>query len=113
MKTLVPLTSKLKIDQGSHVLYFYQSEEGYLENAASYIEDSAVVIDVKDEGIGMTEEQMNKLFIKYEKINQEQSGQGIGLFMVKMLVEHFDGNINVWSETCKGTTFSVVLPLKC
>jgi signal transduction histidine kinase len=75
------------------------------------VEEPALVICVKDEGIGMTDEQQNKLFIKYEKINQEQSGQGIGLFMVKKLVNHFDGEIDLHSQFGKGTTFCVKLPL--
>ncbi|MBB5174738.1 two-component sensor histidine kinase [Texcoconibacillus texcoconensis] len=37
MNTLMPLTSSLKVHPGSHILYFYNSLEGYIENAASYI----------------------------------------------------------------------------
>lgn len=70
-----------------------------------------LLIEVKDEGVGMSREQLRKLFKKYEKINQEVSGQGIGLFMVKKLVDHFDGTIDVVSTLGKGTTFQVSLPV--
>ncbi|MCS7459147.1 ATP-binding protein [Paenibacillus doosanensis] len=66
---------------------------------------------IKDEGIGMSPEQLEKLFRKYEKMNHEQSGQGIGLFMVKKLVDHFGGSIKVQSELNEGTEVTVKLPL--
>ncbi|WP_164984885.1 ATP-binding protein [Ammoniphilus sp. CFH 90114] len=74
-------------------------------------ESHMLCIEVKDEGVGMTEVQLGKLYQKYEKMNQEKSGQGIGLFMVKKLVDHFEGNILVESQLHKGTTFRVYLPL--
>lgn len=69
-------------------------------------------IAVADNGIGMSQEEQKKLFVKYEKINQDQIGQGIGLFMVKTLVDHFKGDIQVESSECIGTTFTVHLPLR-
>jgi two-component sensor histidine kinase len=87
------------------------SFESSTVNLLVYKENDNLVIEVVDNGFGMSEEQLNKLFIKYEKINQEQSGQGIGLFMVKKLVGHFSGEISVKSQTGKGTTFRVRLPV--
>jgi sensor histidine kinase regulating citrate/malate metabolism len=55
----------------------------------------------------MTEDQLNKLYTKDEKMNQEKSGQGIGLFMVKKIVDHFFGTIDVESKLNEGTTFQV------
>ena len=90
------------------IKYSYAGCSVYLK---VYVSDSILVMEVKDEGIGMSKEQLSKLYNKYEKINQEQSGQGIGLFMVKKLVTHFKGKIEVESELGKGTTFYVSLPL--
>jgi two-component sensor histidine kinase len=87
------------------------SFEGSTVHLKVNVEDHALVIQVKDNGIGMSEEEQNKLFIKYEKLNQEQSGQGIGLFMVKKLVDHFEGNIDVQSQIGIGSTFCVKLPI--
>ncbi|WP_428909501.1 ATP-binding protein [Niallia sp. Krafla_26] len=86
------------------------------ENSAIFFsvwtENDLLMIRIKDEGIGMSEEQLDKLFKKYEKSNQEVSGQGIGLFMVKKLVDHFDGTIQVRSSLGNGTTFQVCLPVQ-
>lgn len=69
-------------------------------------------IIVTDKGIGMSPEQQSKLFKKYEKIHQDSAGQGIGLFMVKKLIEHFEGTIEVKSEMGRGSTFIIELPLR-
>ncbi|MDP4083817.1 MAG: MEDS domain-containing protein [Bacillota bacterium] len=90
------------------IKYSYEENSIYLSVS---VKDELLMIEVSDLGIGMSEEQQRKLFIKYEKINQEQSGQGIGLFMVKKLVDHFQGTIEVRSQLGKGTTFCVKLPI--
>jgi signal transduction histidine kinase len=75
------------------------------------VEGSALVIEVRDHGVGMTADQVSRLFHKYEKMNHEASGQGIGLFMVKKLLDHFNGEIAVTSAPNAGSTFTVRLPL--
>ena len=66
---------------------------------------------VQDQGIGMTQEQLSRLFRKYEKQNDERSGQGIGLFMVKTLVDDLGGSIQVESRFNEGTRVEVSLPM--
>jgi len=94
-----------------------------LSNAIKYSEDKAVVhlcidsqadqliIEVQDEGFGMDDEQLSQLFRKYGKMNFERSGQGIGLYMVKKLVDYLRGTIQVHSQLEQGTRFLVKLPL--
>jgi signal transduction histidine kinase len=59
----------------------------------------------------LSDDQVKKLFQKYEKLNDEQSGQGIGLYMVKKLLDHFEGDIDVTSQLHQGSTFRVQLPI--
>ena len=87
------------------------SYEGESVTVAVRVEEGSLVIAITDTGMGMSEEQIAKLYQKYEKFNQEQSGQGIGLFMVKKLVDHFEGVIEVQSKLGVGTTFRVCLPI--
>jgi len=88
----------------------YSNEGGRIWFEA-YAADGMLEVSIRDEGIGMSEEQMGKLFQKYEKMNHDRSGQGIGLFMVKKLIEHFDGHIAIESELHRGTSVKVRLPL--
>lgn len=87
------------------------SHEGGVVDVDVSARDGKLRIVVKDEGVGMTPDQTAKLFRKYEKMNAEKTGQGIGLFMAKKLTDHFGGGIDVWSEPNRGTTVTVELPL--
>jgi len=75
------------------------------------MEEDVLTIRIEDNGIGMSDEQLGKLFQKYEKMNTEQSGQGVGLFMVKKLVDHFEGRIRMKSLPNVGTEAIVQLPV--
>lgn len=88
------------------------SNEGQRVTFEACQEEGILVMRIKDEGIGMSSDQLNRLFNKYEKLNEERSGQGVGLFMVKKLLDHFDGDIEVQSVINKGTTVTVKLPVQ-
>lgn len=88
------------------------SEEGMSVTLSVSTEGQSLFLNVVDEGAGMSEEQVKKLFRKYEKMNEEKGGQGIGLFMVKKLIDHFEGRIEVMSKINQGTQIKVYLPLQ-
>jgi two-component system, NtrC family, nitrogen regulation sensor histidine kinase NtrY len=67
-----------------------------------------VVITVSDNGSGVSEE--NKLKVFEPKFTTKTSGMGLGLAMVKNIVEMQKGTISFVSETDKGTTFKVTIP---
>ena len=75
-----------------------------------------IIIIVKDTGRGIKEENISKLFTKFERLDVEKNstteGTGLGLAITKALVELMDGNINVQSEFGKGSTFTVQIPQK-
>ncbi|MCL2109459.1 MAG: response regulator, partial [Oscillospiraceae bacterium] len=83
------------------------------------IEDSnaekvTLVISVQDTGLGMTEEQVGKLFDEYSRFHQATSrsveGTGLGLSITQRLISLMDGKIEVDSEPGKGTLFTIRLP---
>jgi two-component system sensor histidine kinase/response regulator len=71
---------------------------------------------IKDTGLGMTEEQLNKLFTPFEQgdssINRRFGGSGLGLSIVKNLVDMMGGEIKVYSTLEEGTTFIIQLSLQ-
>jgi two-component system nitrogen regulation sensor histidine kinase NtrY len=67
-----------------------------------------VCIRVTDNGHGITQEHIDKIF--EPKFTTKTSGMGLGLAMVKNIVETYDGQIEVESSISKGTSFSVWLP---
>ncbi len=73
-------------------------------------------IIVKDTGIGISKENIDKLFGKFERFdlqkNRNIEGTGLGLNIVKKFVELMNGTISVESEYGKGSAFSVCIPQK-
>jgi signal transduction histidine kinase len=77
--------------------------------------DDRLVLSVHDTGIGMTDEQMMKLFQPFSQADiqtaRKYGGTGLGLAITKQFCEIMGGEIAVRSEYGKGTTFTVWLPL--
>ena len=75
----------------------------------------AVVVTVSDTGYGMSQADMTKLFNKFQQLaasaKSEKKGTGLGLVIVKGIVEAHGGQVGVFSEEGKGTTFYFSLPL--
>ena len=77
-------------------------------------EDSQTIrTTITDTGIGMTDEQLSKLFQPFSQVNQNinrhHSGTGLGLVISKKLVEQMGGEISVESKSNEGTSFSYTL----
>lgn len=76
-------------------------------------EDTHAVFVIKDHGIGIEEKDLTKIFERFERVvhNNNIRGLGLGLWIVKRIVEHLDGSIHVESPGLKlGTTFTVKIP---
>ncbi|MBB6216742.1 signal transduction histidine kinase [Anaerosolibacter carboniphilus] len=75
-----------------------------------------VLICVKDSGIGIPEEKQQQIFERFAQVdsslNKNQEGSGIGLSLVKSLVEMHGGTISVESQVGKGTEFVISLPVQ-
>lgn len=80
------------------------------------IKNNNILIKVKDDGIGMSEELINHMFEKFRKaklypyLERPIEGSGLGLYIVKGLVEKHNGIIDIKSEINKGTTVTIKLP---
>jgi two-component system OmpR family sensor kinase len=71
-----------------------------------------VVTHVSDNGMGISKEYHDDIFNRYFRVpgQGDKAGSGLGLSIVKELVEHYGGRIWLESEPGKGTTFSFSLP---
>ena len=69
-----------------------------------------VMLEVQDNGLGLNEVQQSKLFTLFQRLHTHVEGSGVGLYMLKRIVENAKGTISVRSEPGVGTTFTVRLP---
>jgi signal transduction histidine kinase len=131
-----PLANKkdiqLHLDTPSRSLYFLSDRqlltrmlENLLSNAIKYTttgkhvwmsiseEKDAVNIKVRDEGVGIEQDELPHLFAKYSKISSQptngEPSTGLGLAIVKRIVEELNGEISCESLPEKGSVFTVVL----
>ena len=78
------------------------------------VESSRLIVSIKDEGIGIDLQKQQTLFQRFEtlvKFNILQPSSGIGLSLVKELIELHCGNIEVKSQPVVGSEFTVILPM--
>ncbi len=73
--------------------------------------DFYVDLRVEDDGAGIAQGQMNKIFDPYFTTKQAKSGTGLGLYISKKVVEDHNGSIKAESTPGKGSTFTIRLPL--
>lgn len=97
-----------------------------VENACKYSEPGSkvgvfvtelpdeAILQIADRGYGMTREEIDTIFDRFRQVDQSSTrasgGVGLGLYIVKSLVEAHNGTIEVESEPGRGTTFSVRFP---
>jgi len=78
--------------------------------------DNYILISVKDNGIGIDENEIERVFTPFDKINSgtttNRSGAGLGLTLVKNIVELHKGRIEIESKKDTGTSVLVFLPIK-
>lgn len=73
----------------------------------TYREGDYVVLQVQDNGLGIKKGQQHKLFTMFRRLHNHVEGTGIGLYIVKRIIENNGGRIEVESELGEGTTFRV------
>ncbi len=88
--------------------------EGGSTNVGCYDMDKKIMIEVSDNGIGIPEKHLSRIFERFYRVDKSRSrakgGTGLGLSIVKYLLEAHGENINVRSTYRVGSTFSFTLP---
>lgn len=82
---------------------------GTITITIGYNMDGDIELIVKDEGQGMNEETMNGLFTPF--FTTKKQGSGLGLPLVKKVIEEHNGNVRVWSKEGIGTAFTFTIPI--
>ena len=84
-------------------------------NFSSYVSKNKVIIELSDNGIGITQEKRKHVFDKYyrsdELLVQSSKGMGLGLYYVRKIIDLHNGEIKIKSKIGVGTTVIIVLNL--
>lgn len=82
-------------------------------DVAVYREEGYAVVQVRDQGIGISQENQQRIFQQFERVSGSHvvSGLGLGLFISEQIVAAHSGKIEVHSELGEGALFKVCLPL--
>ncbi|MFJ7698397.1 MULTISPECIES: ATP-binding protein [Lysinibacillus] len=92
----------------------YNHENGIIE-VQGHVKNSATHISIADSGIGIPKDQLHYIFEPFYRIDhsraRELGGSGLGLSIVRTIVEKHQGKINVSSTLNVGTIFEVILPM--
>jgi signal transduction histidine kinase len=93
----------------------HYTPEGGRVTVGARVDGGYLKIHVTDTGFGIAPEDREKIFERFYRVKNEKTryvtGTGLGLPIVKSIVESHNGRIQLESEVDKGTTFYVILPL--
>ena len=90
----------------------YTPAGGSVEVAVNHANNDAVAIMVKDTGIGISKEDMSRIFERFYRCDPSRSeaGIGLGLSFARAIAKAHGGDISVTSELNQGSTFTIILP---
>ena len=76
-----------------------------------FLKEDKIISKISDDGIGISEDKLDKIWLRFYQVDPSKNGDnsGLGLSMVKKIIELHKGEIFVESELGKGTTFTIIL----
>ena len=86
-------------------------DNGRLDIKVRRVERDYVSVSVKDDGCGISEANLKKIFEPFFSTKTKTGGTGLGLSITYGLIQELNGKLDVTSQLGKGTTFTITLPL--
>jgi signal transduction histidine kinase len=91
----------------SNALKYHSPERTPLVQVSCKETEGYLVLSVRDNGLGMNLSDDSKIFIMFKRLHDHVEGTGIGLYMVKKIIDNAGGKIEVESKVGEGSTFKV------
>ena len=94
----------------SNAVKYHSPDRPPRVDVRAHVRAGHTVLEVHDNGLGIATHQLPRLFTMFQRFHDHVEGSGIGLYMVKRMVENAGGRLEVHSQPGAGTTFFVFLP---
>ncbi|MFN3405381.1 MAG: ATP-binding protein [Cytophagaceae bacterium] len=89
----------------SNAIKYKHPERDPVIHIRTYNQDKSVVLEVEDNGLGTDVNKKEKMFQMFRRLHSHVEGSGLGLYIIKRIVDNYGGSIEVESEIGKGTLF--------
>jgi PAS domain S-box-containing protein len=96
----------------SNALKFRSRERKLIVTISSQLKNDKVHLSFSDNGIGIKEADQPKVFMIFKRFNPQIAGRGIGMYLVKRVIDFNNGAIYLESEENVGTTFHIQFPIE-
>jgi signal transduction histidine kinase len=93
----------------SNAVKYRSAERPLLVQVRTCCSAERVLLEVQDNGLGLSELQQSRLFAMFRRLHDHVEGSGVGLYMVRRIVENIGGTITVQSQPGIGSTFTISL----
>lgn len=93
----------------SNAIKYHAPDRRPVVKIATFHEQERTCLTVEDNGLGLSPKQLDKLFTMYKRLHDHVEGSGVGLTIVKRIIENHGGRIMVSSKLHEGSTFTMVL----
>jgi hypothetical protein len=93
----------------SNAIKYKDSSKASFVKISSYKEDEFIVISFKDNGLGFDIKRKDKIFSMFKRLHDHVEGSGLGLYIIKRIVENAGGKVDVDSEVGVGSEFKIYI----
>jgi len=97
----------------SNAIKYRDPDRSLIINVSTQIYNQKfILLSIDDNGLGISKNEISKIFQMYERVHTHLNGNGIGLALIKRIMDNYNGEIVAESEIGKGSTFKVFFPYK-
>lgn len=93
------------------VKYRSRYKECIVKVTTTFYNDNYILLTVEDNGIGIRKEDIHKVFTPFKRVNYQVEGTGIGMWIIKRIIDNNGGKIEVESEPGQGTVFKIFIKI--
>lgn len=95
---------------GNAFKYHRNSDNQYINISVKSIEKNYIRIEIEDNGEGIADSEVNKVFDMFYRATESSTGSGLGLYIVKTMVDKMNGRISLQSQLGQGSKFTIEIP---